>query len=83
MQNIPETLMHAARNSQRVVVRFEGTGVPGSEYERELEPYGVKDGELIAFSYFLDEFRTVPLQSIRNVQVTDRTFSPRRPVIES
>jgi len=83
MQNIPETLMHAARNSQRVVVRFEGVGVPGSEYERELEPYGVQDGDLIAFSYYLDEFRTVPLQNIRSVEITDRTFLPRRPLIDS
>lgn len=83
MQNIPETLMHAARNSQRVVVRFEAVGVPGSECERELEPYGLRDDELIAFSYYLDEYRTVPLRNIREVQVTDRTFLPRRPLIES
>ena len=83
MENISETLMHAARNSQRVVVRFEAVGVPGEECERELEPYGVKDGELIAFSYFLDEFRVVPLKNIHAVEVTQRTFLPRRPVIES
>ena len=83
MPDVTETLMNAARNSLRVVVRFEAIGVPGTEHEREWEPYGIRDGELVAFSYYLDEFRTVPLQNIRSVEVTDRTFMPRRPVIES
>ncbi len=76
----PEQLLReAGRQRRSVKIRLELES--GTETEREMEPYAItEDGVLIAFSYFRDEFRTVPLKEILGVRVTDKTFSPRRPV---
>lgn len=79
MQDIENALRDAARQRRRVLIQF-ASGVPGGEYEREMEPYAIRNGELVAFSYFRDEFRTVPLAEIRGVEVTPRSFEARRPV---
>jgi predicted DNA-binding transcriptional regulator YafY len=73
-----DTLRAAGRENRRVLVVFEST--PGTVAERELEPYAIEDQTLIAFSYLRDEFRTLRLSDIRAVEVTSRTFEPRRPV---
>jgi predicted DNA-binding transcriptional regulator YafY len=73
-----ELLRAAGRDNRRVMIRFENT--PGQEVEREMEPYRIEDDVLHAFSYYRNEFRTLPLADIRGVQVTARTFTPRKPV---
>ncbi len=78
MQNTEDVLRHAARQHRRVMISFRGSS--GREYEREMEPYAIKDGELIAYSYFRDEFRTVRLADIASVEITPREFTPRREV---
>jgi hypothetical protein len=72
------TIRAAGREKRRVLVRFEST--PGEVAEREFEPYAIEDETLIAFSYLRDEFRTLPMAHIRAVEITPRTFEPRRPV---
>lgn len=79
MSDIETALREAARQRRRVLIQF-GEDTPGREYEREMEPYAIRDGALYAFSYFRDEFRTVPLADIRGVEVTPRSFEARRPV---
>ena len=72
------TIREAARENRRVMVRVEIT--PGELCERELEPYAIEDANLVAYSYLRDEFRRVPMADIRGVEITPRTFAPRRPV---
>ena len=72
------TIRAAARENRRVMVRFETD--PGQVAEREFEPYAIEDARLIAYSYLRDEFRELPLADIRGVEITPRTFAPRRPV---
>lgn len=79
MSDIEAVLREAARQRRRVLIQF-GTDDAEREYEREMEPYAIRDGALYAFSYFRDEFRTVPLADIRGVEVTPRSFEARRPV---
>jgi hypothetical protein len=71
-------LRDAGREQRRVLVQFEST--PGTIYEREFEPYAIRDGLLYAFSYLRNEMRTLPMRDIRRVEVTPRTFTPRQPV---
>jgi predicted DNA-binding transcriptional regulator YafY len=78
MSDVERILREAARERRRVIVNFEYA--PGKHYDRELEPYAIREGELVAFSYLRDEFRTLPLADIRRVEVTPRSFEPRRPV---
>ena len=78
MTDFEETIREAGREQRRVLVRFESS--PGTTYERELEPYSIEDGVLYAFSYLRNEFRTLNLRDVRRVEVTPRTFTPRRPV---
>jgi hypothetical protein len=68
----------AAREHRRVMVRLEID--PGHVAERELEPYAIEESTLVAYSYLRDEFRRVPMADIRGVEITPRTFAPRRPV---
>jgi predicted DNA-binding transcriptional regulator YafY len=68
----------AGRQHRRVRVRFQDS--PSTIYDREYEPYAIENGELVAFSYVRDEFRTLPLKDILEVEVTSRTFTPRRKV---
>ena len=44
MTDFESTLREAGRAQKRVLVQFEST--PGTVYERELEPYSIRDGEL-------------------------------------
>ena len=79
MPDIEAVLREAARQRRRVLIQF-GSDDAAPDYEREMEPYAIRDGALYAFSYFRDEFRTVPLADIRSVEVTPRSFEARRPV---
>jgi predicted DNA-binding transcriptional regulator YafY len=78
MTDFEDTIREAGREQRRVLIQFEST--PGTTYERELEPYSIEDGVLHAFSYLRNEFRTLKLADIRRVEVTPRSFTPRRPV---
>lgn len=78
MSQVEQILREAGRERRRVLVNFEYA--PGKTYDRELEPYAIRDGELIAFSYLRNEFRTLRLSDIRRVEITPRSFEPRRPI---
>lgn len=78
MPEFERLIREAGREQRRVMVRFESG--PGVQYERELEPYSIQDGVLHAFSYLRNEFRTLPLRSISRVEISPRSFTPRRPV---
>lgn len=78
MDSFEDTIRAAARENRRVLIQFENT--PGSLAEREYEPYAIQDETLYAYSYLRDEFRTLRLADIRRVEITSRTFVPRRPV---
>ena len=71
-------IREAAREYRRVMVRLEID--PGQVAEREMEPYAIEGATLVAYSYLRDEFRRVPMADIRGVEITPRTFAPRRPV---
>lgn len=68
----------AGRQHRKVRIQFKGT--PSTEYDREMEPYSINDGQLVAYSLYRDEFRTLPIADITGVDVTPRTFVPRRRV---
>lgn len=78
MNDFEDVIREAGRQHRRVRVRFQDS--PGVVYDREYEPYAIQDGELVAFSYVRDEFRKLPLRDIMDVEVTPRTFTPRRKV---
>jgi hypothetical protein len=78
MEQFEAIIREAGREQRRVLVEIETE--PGMRYERELEPYAIADGELVAFSYLRNEFRTVALADVRGVQVTPRSFTPRRDI---
>lgn len=78
MRDFEEIIRDAGRQHRRVRVRFQDS--PGVIYDREYEPYAIEDDKLVAFSYFRDEFRTLPLRAILEVEVTPRTFTPRRKI---
>lgn len=78
---VEETLRKAGRARRRVRVTFRFHGDGGvREYERQWEPYAIRDGHAVVFSYFRNEFRTIPLKHIVNVEIHDREFEPRRPI---
>jgi predicted DNA-binding transcriptional regulator YafY len=68
----------AGRQHRRVRIQFKGT--PSTDYDREMEPYSIREGKLVAYSLYRDEFRTLPISDIIGVDVTPRTFVPRRAV---
>lgn len=78
---VEETLRQAGRARRRVraTYRFHGDGSI-KEFERQWEPYAIRDGHALVFSYFRNEFRTVPLHHIVKVEIHDREFEPRRPI---
>ncbi len=78
VHDIEQTIRDAGRQRRRVLVQVRPR--VGDGYERELEPYCIESGELYAFSYVRNEFRTVHLDEIQSVEITPRTFEPRRPV---
>jgi len=74
-----ETIIRdAGRQHRKVRIQFRGTA--STEYDREMEPYAIRDGQLVAYSLYRDEFRTLPIADITGVDVTSRTFTPRRMV---
>ncbi len=77
-----ETLREAGRLHRRVRIRFSypEAAEDQTEYEREMEPYKIEDGRLVAYSYYRGAFRTVELDRITNVQMRPESFEPRRPV---
>ena len=78
MSDFEQLIREAGREQRRVLVKFEST--PGTVYEREFEPYAIENGELVAFSYLRNEFRTLRMDDIRRVELTPRSFTPRRPI---
>ena len=73
-------LRRAAREHRRVRIRFEYQGARETEYEREWEPYEVTPTTVTAFSYYRDEYRTLDLDRITDVEVREETFQPRRDI---
>jgi predicted DNA-binding transcriptional regulator YafY len=67
----------AGRQRRKIRIQFKG---PSTDYDREMEPYAIRDGQLVAYSLYRDEFRTLPIADITGVDVTPRTFVPRRQV---
>ncbi len=78
MGDFESVIRDAGRQHRRVRVRFQDS--PDKIYDREYEPYAIENGQVVVFSYLRDEFRTLPLKSILEVEVTSRTFTPRRKV---
>ncbi len=75
------TLRDAGRQKRKVRMRVRYEAESGdTEYERSYEPYSIENGELVAFSLFRNEFRTIPLADISRVEVMPGEFRPRRPV---
>jgi hypothetical protein len=68
-----------ARRKVRARIRFDGEGGE-SEYERSYEPYAIVDGDVVVFSLFRNEFRTISIADIKSVEVMDETFRARRDI---
>lgn len=78
---IEATLREAGRLRRRVRVTGCYRGEDGEHhYQREWEPYAIEEGQAYVYSYFRDEFRRVPLDEIVKLEISDRTFVPRRPM---
>lgn len=78
MQDFEGIIRDAGRQNRKVRIQFRDA--PTLEYDREMEPYAIRDGQLVAYSLYRDEFRTLPLADITGVDVTPRTFVPRRTI---
>ncbi len=78
MTDFESVIRDAGRQHRRVRVRFQDS--PTTVYDREYEPYAIENGEVVVFSYLRDEFRKLPLRNILDVEVTSRTFTPRRKI---
>ncbi|HEU4643712.1 MAG TPA: WYL domain-containing protein [Gemmatimonadaceae bacterium] len=78
---IEQLLRQAGRERRcvRATYRYHGEHGP-VHYWRLWEPYAIENGHAVVFSYFRDEFRTVPLESIVHVRLHDEQFRPRRPI---
>ncbi len=78
---VEDLLRKAGRERRGVLATFRFQGESGvREVERHWEPYAIRDGHAVVFSYFRNEFRTVPLKHIVNVKIHEREFEPRRPI---
>jgi predicted DNA-binding transcriptional regulator YafY len=64
----------------RIRFSYPGASEGEVEYEREMEPYKIEGGHLVAYSYYRGAFRTVELDRIINVQLRPESFAPRRTV---
>lgn len=81
VRGLEETLRAAGRERRKVRARIRFAGEGGeSEYERSYEPYSVVDGDVVVFSLFRNEFRTIPIADIKSVEVMDERFRPRREI---
>ncbi|HEX8725873.1 MAG TPA: WYL domain-containing protein [Gemmatimonadaceae bacterium] len=80
-EHVESVLRKAGRERRRVRATYRFHGESGvREVERHWEPYAIRDGHAVVFSYFRNEFRTVPLKHIVNVEIHEREFEPRRPI---
>ena len=80
-EHVEAVLRKAGRERRRVRATYRFHGESGMrEVERHWEPYAIRDGHAVVFSYFRNEFRTVPLKHIVNVEIHEREFEPRRPI---
>lgn len=78
---VEDLLRKAGRERRRVRATFRFHGDTGiKEVERHWEPYAIRDGHAFVFSYFRNEFRSVPLKNIMSVEIHEREFEPRRPI---
>lgn len=78
---VEAALREAGRLRRRVRVTGRYKGAEGDQhYQREWEPYAIEEGLAYVYSYFRDEFRRVPLEEIVKVEISDREFTPRRPI---
>jgi predicted DNA-binding transcriptional regulator YafY len=78
---VEAALREAGRLRRRVRVTGRYRGADGDQhYEREWEPYAIEGDKAYVYSYFRDEFRRVPLDEIVKVEISDREFTPRRPI---
>lgn len=80
--NWTDVLRDAGRQNRRVRIRFSYPGASDGnvEYEREMEPYKIENGQLVAYSYYRGGFRTIDIDRIINVQLRPESFEPRRAV---
>lgn len=78
---IETALREAGRQRRKVRVTGRYRGEAGDQYyEREWEPYEVDSESALVFSCYRDEFRRVKLEEIVKIEITDSTFTPRRPI---
>ena len=78
---VEDLLRQAGRERRRVRATYRFHGESGiTEHERHWEPYAIRDGHAVVFSYFRNEFRSVPLKHIVDVEIHDLEFEPRRPI---
>jgi hypothetical protein len=78
---VEDLFRQAGRERRRVRATFRFHGEAGmKEVERHWEPYAIRDGHAFVFSYFRNEFRTIPLKHIVNIEIHEREFEPRRPI---
>lgn len=81
ISRIEELLRKAGRECRRVTATYRFHGEAGvAECQRLWEPYAIRDGVALVFSYLKNEFRTIPLRQIVDVEIRDRRFVPRRPI---
>ncbi len=79
--HVEALLRKAGRQRRRVRATYRFHGESGiTQHERQWEPYAIRDGHAVVFSYFRNEFRRVPLKLIVNVEIREREFEPRRPI---
>ncbi|MDE3126592.1 MAG: hypothetical protein KGL38_01230 [Gemmatimonadota bacterium] len=78
---VEDLLRQAGRECRRVRATYRFHGESGvTEHERHWEPYAIRDGHAVVFSYLRNEFRSVPLKHIVNIEIHDAVFEPRQPI---
>lgn len=78
---VESTLREAGRRRLKVRARIRFDAESGeTEYERSYEPYAIENGQVVVFSLFRNEFRSIPLADIKRVELSDDEFRPRRPI---
>ncbi len=81
LSTVESTLREAGQQRRKVRARIRFDAESGeTEYERSYEPYAIANGEVVVFSLFRNEFRTIPLADIKRVELSDDVFRPRRPI---
>jgi hypothetical protein len=78
---VETTLREAGKQRRKVRARVRFEAEQGeTQYERSYEPYAIEDGQVVVFSLFRNEFRTIPLADISRVEIMQGQFRPRRPI---